>query len=68
MSVEVESRQLGTSLDAREYLEFNWRNPDSGTAADCAVGDKLWMTLQSNNEEATSYMVTTIFEWDYGGL
>ena len=68
MSVYVDSRQLGSSLDAREHLVFDWRNPDSGSVGDCDVGDKLWMTLRSNNEEATNYMVTTIFEWDYGGL
>jgi hypothetical protein len=65
MSVYTDSRQLGSSLDAREYITFDWRNPDSGSVGDCKVGDKLWMTLNSNNEEAGSYLVTTIFEWDY---
>jgi len=68
MSCYTDSRKLGTSLDAREHLVFDWRNPNSGSVGDCDVGDKVWMTIRSNNEEETQYMVTTIFEWDYGSL
>ena len=65
MSVHADSFQSLGASDAREHLVFDWRNPDSGSAGDCDVGDKLWISLNSNNEEAANYMATTVFEWDY---
>ena len=51
----------------REYLNFDWTNPCSGSNVDVAVGSKIWMGIKTTNGNAT-YAITHLWEWDYGAL
>ena len=62
----MEVYAASTNLN-REHVTFDWRNPNSGSAADVEYGDRVWMGLETTNGNA-AYIITHIWEWDYGDI
>ena len=59
---QVYGNSTGTN---REAITFDWRNPDSGSSVDVAVGSKIWMGIKTTNGTC-AYVITHLWEWDYG--
>ena len=59
---QVYGNSTGTN---REAITFDWRNPDSGSSVDVAVGSKIWMGIKTTNGTC-AYVITHLWEWEYG--
>ena len=54
----------------REAITFDWRNPNSGSAATLVeTGDRILMSLSSSNSQNNAnYNIIHLFEWHYDNL
>ena len=51
----------------REAVTFDWTSPGSGSSIDVSAGSKIWMGIKTTNGAAL-YIITHLWEWDYGTL